>query len=305
MTRIKRAGHTKERRFIMKNGSYFVEREMLNAFMKGAAMNDEEGLYIFWETDPTVARRILPPQFKLADPEHPVVYSYFVNIREPTFAPWYMEAGIGIIGARYKEISGLYFCNLQLSGPGAQMGLLSGREMSGLPKKSCEKIVVERNDDIAHTVVEAKGRRIFEAEIEIGSYNEPMMEAVYSGIVPGASAGGYCFLFKYDIDRGSDNRLTLPKATLIGYDSVTDYKSWEAASIKSISMEPSLDDPWSELIVVKPLGAAYSINSNWIRGTDALATFEGKESDGLFSYLFAGRFDRSTICTGHQRYGQY
>jgi len=289
----------------MKNGSYFIEREKLNAFMKGAAMNEEEGLYIFWETDPKDARHVLPPQLELIDPEHPQVYSYFVNIREPTFAPWYMEAGIGILGARYKEHTGLYFCNLQLSGPGAQMGLLSGREMSGLPKKMCEKIVVERNDDIAHVVVEAKGRRIFEAEIEIGSYNEPLMEAGFADLVPGASADGYCFLFKYDICSGKDDNVILQNATLLGYDSVTDYRSWEAASIKSISMEPSLDDPWSELVVVKPLGAAYSINSNWVRGQDTLATFEGKESDDLFSYLFAGRYDRSTICTGHQRYGQY
>ena len=236
----------------MKNGSYFIEREKLNAFMKGAAMNEEEGLYIFWETDPKVARRVLPPQLELIDPEHPQVYSYFVNIREPTFAPWYMEAGIGILGARYKEHTGLYFCNLQLSGPGAQMGLLSGREMSGLPKKMCEKIVVERNDDIAHVVVEAKGRRIFDAEIEIGSYNEPMMEAGFTDLVPGASADGYCFLFKYDICSGKDDNVILQNATLLGYDSVTDYRSWEAASIKSISMEPSLDDPWSELVVIKP-----------------------------------------------------
>jgi len=289
----------------MKNGSYFIEREKLNAFMKGAAMNEEEGLYIFWETDPKVARQILPPQLELIDPEHPQVYSYFVNIREPTFAPWYMEAGIGILGARFKEHTGLYFCNLQLSGPGAQMGLLSGREMSGLPKKMCEKIVVERNDDIAHAVVEAKGRRIFEAEIEIGSYNEPMMEAGFAELIPGASADGYCFLFKYDIGSGKDDNVILQNATLLGYDSVTDYRSWEAASIKSISMEPSLDDPWSELVVVKPLGAAYSINSNWVRGTHALARFEEKESDDLFCYLFAGRYDRSTISPGHQRYGQY
>jgi acetoacetate decarboxylase len=289
----------------MKNGSYFVEREKLKAFMKEGAMNEEEGLYIFWETDPKVARRVLPPQLELADPEHPLVYSYFVNIREPTFAPWYMEAGIGILGVQYREHSGLYFCNLQLSGPGAQMGLLSGRELSGLPKKMCEKIVVERNDDIAHTVVEAKGRRIFEAEIEIESSNEPTKEARFADIVPGASVDGYCFNFKYDIGADSDGRMTLPKATLLGYDSVTDYRTYEAASVKSISMEPSLDDPWSELVVVKPLGAAYSINSNWVRGVHALATFEGKESDDLFSYLFTGRYDRSTICAGHQRYGQY
>jgi len=290
----------------MKNGSYFVEREKLNAFMKGAAMNDQEGLRIVWETDPRVARRVLPPLLELADPEHPKVYSYFVNIREPTFGPWYMEAGIGILDVQYKEHkNGLYFCNLQLSGPGAQMGLLSGRELSGLPKKMCEKIVVERNDDIAHTIVEAKGRRIFEAEIEIGGSKEPMREAVSANSVSGASAEGYCFLFKFELVTDVDGHRKLANASLIRYDSVQDYRSYEDASIKSISMETSLDDPWAELAVVKPLSAAYFISNDRIRGMHKLATLEGKESDDLFSYLFAGRYDRSTICAGHQRYGQY
>ncbi|MCX5638870.1 MAG: acetoacetate decarboxylase family protein [Planctomycetota bacterium] len=211
----------------MKNGSYFVEHEKLNAFNKSGAMNEEEGLYIFWETDQAVARHILPKQLELADPKHPMVYSY------------------------------------------------------------------------AHAVVEAKGRRIFEAEIEIGGYIDPMIEAAAPKLSPGSRAEGYCFNFKYNIGGES------PKAALIGYDSPTDYRTYEVAGIKSISMEPSLDDPWSELAVVKPLYAAYSINSNWVRSVHMLATFEGREADDLFSHLFTGRYDRSTICTGHQRYGQY
>jgi acetoacetate decarboxylase len=37
---------------------------------------------------------VLPPPLALIDSEHPVVMVYVVNIREPTFAPWYMEGGI-------------------------------------------------------------------------------------------------------------------------------------------------------------------------------------------------------------------
>lgn len=93
--------------------------------------------------------------------------------------------------------------------------------------------------------------------------------------------------------------------SLINYDSVTDYQSWEPACIQSIRMESSLDDPWAELVVVRPLGAAYSINSNWVPSISRMAKFEGEEADNLISYLFAGRWDRSTICAGHQRYGQF
>ncbi len=130
----------------MHNGSYFIPRERIYPFENPAAMNDQEGLYLFWETDSTVARRVLPPPLELADPEHPVVSVYVVNIREPTFAPWYMEGGLGLM-CRHGQTAGLYFLNLQLSGPGAPMGASTGREFSGLPKKLCERIVIDRTDD--------------------------------------------------------------------------------------------------------------------------------------------------------------
>jgi len=92
---------------------------------------------------------------------------------------------------------------------------------------------------------------------------------------------------------------------LVNYDSTTDYKTWEPARITSITMEPSLDDPWAELAVVNPIGAAYSINSNQVSSISPIARFEGGEADALIPYLFAGRWDHSTITAGHQRYGQF
>jgi acetoacetate decarboxylase len=99
--------------------------------------------------------------------------------------------------------------------------------------------------------------------------------------------------------------MTFPTMRLLNYDTVTDYQSWEPANIKSINMEPTLDDPWAELLVVKLVAAAYSINSNRVLSVSPLAQFEGAEADNLISYLFSGRWDRSAICPGHQRYGQF
>jgi acetoacetate decarboxylase len=82
-----------------------------------------------------------------------------------------MEGGICLF-QRYGETVGVYFLNLQVCGPGAQMGMCSGRELSDLPKKMCERILVERTHDCACTVIESKGRRIFNVEIEMGAYND-------------------------------------------------------------------------------------------------------------------------------------
>ena len=289
----------------MKNGSYFIPREEIRPFMNPGAMNNEEGLYIWWETDPATARRVLPPVLDFVDPAHPIVMVYVVNIREPTFAPWYMEGGIALI-CRYGEMGGVYFLNLQLSGPGAQMGLLSGRELSGLPKKICERIAVERNGNYTRAFIESKGRRIFSVEAEVGAYNDPLMEQMFKDAGPGQQGRDTCMLFQYELGRAPEGHATFPRVRLLNYDSVTDYQSWEGAGITSIEMEPSLDDPWAEISVVKPLGAAYSVNSNWVAGVTMLAEFEGEEADNLFSYLFSGRWDRSTLVGNRsQRYGQY
>jgi acetoacetate decarboxylase len=94
--------------------------------------------------------------------------------------------------------------------------------------------------------------------------------------------------------------------SLFKYDSVYDYQTWDRANIKSIKMEPSLDDPWAELSVVKPIGAAYSKNSNRVLdAASKLADFHGDEADNLISYLLSGRWDRSIISGGGQRYGQF
>ncbi|MEK4033665.1 acetoacetate decarboxylase family protein [Methylocystis sp. IM3] len=289
----------------MKNGSFFVPTEQLAGFMKNPEMKNCEGLLLSWETDPAVARRILPPPLELIDPQHPVVSAYVVNIREPTFAPWYMEACIGLL-CRYREIPGITLLNLQLSGPGALMGLCTGREGSGLPKKLCERIIVERTDDYARAFVEAKGRRIFDVEVELNPPGMPEL-AKAAKAKRGAKERGSCFVFTTELRVGSvpADGIMLSRARLLNYDNVNAFEVCEPGAIKSIAMEPSLDDPWAELSVVKPLYGAWSVYSNPILGTSVLAEFQDAEANKLFPYLFAGRFDRSTICPGHQRYGQF
>lgn len=166
----------------------------------------------------------------------------------------------------------------------------------GLPKKLCEPIVVERNDTYAHAFIGSKGRRIFEVDVEVEAGDEGQA---------GRRETSTCFTFTYEQAQASDGRAIFPRVQLIGYESAMEYHGTEFARIESIKMEPSLDDPWAELSVVKPLTARYAVCCNPVLSHSPIKQFEGDEADRLFSYLFAGRFDRSTICAGHQRYGQF
>ncbi len=281
----------------MKSGSYFIPREKIAGFMKDGAMNSQEGIFLYGITDPKV-KDLLPPPLELADPANPMFYVYIVNIREPTFAPWYMEGGIGLL-AKYQDKAGVYFLSLQLSGPGALMGAFSGRESSGLPKKLCERILVERVDDSAHCCIERKGVRLIDVELEIGKYNIPDFHAEAEACMTQKEplvTGGGCLLHKYRL--GMDG---FKDMELFFYDSPTRYYAWEPASAK-IELQSSIDDPWAEVPVVQVLGAGWAKSDNWVTSLTPLYKYTDSEAVNAMQYLFSGRYDRCTLCQSHQRY---
>jgi acetoacetate decarboxylase len=71
----------------MKNGSYFIPCEQIHPFFNPGSMNNGEGLYVCWETDPAIARRVLPPPLELIAPEHPIVMVYVVTSVSPRSHP--------------------------------------------------------------------------------------------------------------------------------------------------------------------------------------------------------------------------
>lgn len=281
----------------MKNGSFFVDAQVSASFMKDAAMNAQEGIALVGITDSSVAR-LLPPPLTLTDPQAPLCYVYIVNIKEPTFAPWYMEGGIGLI-ARYGDISGVYFLNLQLSGPGALMGAFSGRETSGLPKKLCERIVVDRLDDYAHCFIERKGIRLIDVELEVGHYNSPQTSVPQEACMSGeryVESGG-CFVHRYSIG----TNLAFAELAVYQYASKTGFDHWEPAAA-TITMQPSIDDPWAEVPISEIVSAGWMRSDNWVESLTKIYEYPASDIDETMRYLFSGRWDRSVACAEHQHF---
>lgn len=277
--------------------SNFTPLEKLRRFMKDGAMNNQYGIQFFAVAEAEAAARALPPPLQLVDPDAPVMYGYIVNIREPTFAPWYMEGGIGLM-ARYGETIGLHFLGLQLSGPGALMGAFSGREGSGLPKKLCERILVEREGDWGHCLIQRKGVPLVEVTLKMGQYNDPSFALEQEGsspLNPVITEGG-CLLYKSEMDSGGFINMRL-----MHYDSPTRFYSWEPAEAQ-ICLASSKDDPWGEIPLVKILGAGWMVSDNFVRGLSPLLQLSDEEAQESMQYLFAGRFDQCTLTHDHQHY---
>jgi len=276
--------------------SYFLPIEKMGNFMTGAAMNTQEGVYVYGIADPSI-KKLLPPPLELADANAPMIYIYIVNIREPTFAPWYLEGGIGVL-AKYGDTTGVYFFNLQLSGPGALMGAFTGREGSGLPKKLCERIVVERNGDYGRCYMERKGVRLIDVELEIGKYNIPELllgNEECEKFPDGKIAGGGCLLHKYRMDDGFKDM------EILYYDSPTRYYTWEPASAV-VKLNSSIDDPYGEIPLHTVIGAAWSKCDNFVQGMSVLYRYPQDKTTEAMQYLFTGRYDQSLLGKAAQIY---
>ena len=275
-----------------------VPKEQLEGFMCNGAMNHQYGIQVFLSVDKEKAQALLPPPLKVADPG--VAYIYIVNIREPTFAPWYMEGGIGIM-VEFNGVVGLHFLGLQLSGPGALMGMCSGREGSGLPKKLCERIHVERLGNRGHCFIERGGVRLVDVELEMGQYNDPIMKMLAgaqencSQEKPITTDGG-CLLFRYRLEGNGFHGLEMTF-----YDSPTRFTNWEPASAK-VALASTEDDPWGDLPVTGVLGAGWMVSDNWVKGQRILRSYPDSEASDVMQYLFSGRYDRCTLCGEHQVY---
>lgn len=284
----------------MKN-TLVITEEQVQEFLKDGAMNNQYGMQAYFTIDEAKAQALLPPPLKLTNPG--MGYLYIVNIREPSFGPWYMEGGIGIM-AEYEGIVGLHFIGLMLSGPGALMGMCAGREGSGLPKKLCERILVERKGDFGRCLIERGGVPLIDVELKMGEYNQPiagqLMEAQEesSREHPVVSEGG-CLLFKHRL--GSFGTSAFHEMELIHYDSPTRFYSWEPAKAQ-VTLGSTHDDPWGAIPLKEVIGAGWMVSDNWVRKQTTLHRYPDSEAGNVMRYLFSGRYDQSTLYHEHQIY---
>lgn len=280
----------------MMENKVFVPMDRLANFMKNGSMNHQYGIQVFVNLDTERAQALLPPPLKVADPG--MGYIYIVNIREPTFGPWYMEGGIGIM-AEYNGVTGLHFLGLMLSGPGALMGMISGRETSGLPKKLCERIHVERLDRRGHCFIERGGVRLVDVEIDMGRYNQPGFATAQEGCSRANPivTGGGCLNFRYRIDPDAG----FNGMEILAYDSPTRFTAWDPATAK-VTLNSTPDDPWGELPIVSVIGAGWMVSDNWVDSLTTLHKYPDAQVPEVMQYLFTGRYDQCTLCREHQVY---
>lgn len=268
--------------------SFRIMKEELANFGKVSLMDNQEGIYISYLTDPAAIARILPPPLKPFS--MPVVTLSVCHINNPTFADDYYEAILGVY-ATYGKTLGLYPVGLVLGGPGAEMAVQCGRDNGSIPKKLGAEFVIRRNGDTVTAGVTRRGTQLVEATMKLGEYNSPLTAALYQFPAAGKQTFGGGFYFHIDREPDEEGVSHFKNASLLMNQCEYNYQSWEPG-LAALNLKSSVDDPWAELPINTIIGGAYSKNSLLVH---KLNLVEKLEADEVVPYLLTGRYDRTAF----------
>jgi acetoacetate decarboxylase len=247
-------------------------------------MDNCEGVFAAWQTDMEAIQKALPAPLMAF---MPVVEMYCVNVYDPNFSTPYLEAAL-IIPCLYEGQIGLYPVSFMLTG--TDNAVFVGRDQLGMPKKHADSINLYRNGDHLHTDITRLGVKIFDLDMEIGSYNDDMVEQLFGDQSnPPTVVDGLDYFFKFDMDQDSDARIAVSNVRLLSYHGNMNYKAWEDASITTCEMQPSDSDPWAMFPVVQPLGGSWTTLDIGLLGTTKVDSVEA--DDELVGKLLSGKYD--------------
>ncbi|NCB50636.1 MAG: FAD-dependent oxidoreductase [Clostridia bacterium] len=271
-----------------KESSFRLSDARMKDFGKVSLMDDQEGLYLCYLTDPEAIKKVLPAPLKPFS--MPVVTLSICHVNNPSFADDYYEAILGVY-AMYGKNLGLYPLGLVLGGPGAEMATQCGRDNGSIPKKMGAEFVIRRSGETVTASVTRRGVQLVDAKLELGSYNSPLAAAMYQFPAPGKKVYGGGFYFHFDRVPDVEGVSHFVNGAFLSNLCEYNYKSWEPG-FASLKLQSGADDPWSELPINTIVGGAMSMNSllvhklNYIQDVDA---------DAVVPYLMTGRYDRTAF----------
>lgn len=268
--------------------SFVVSNDDVKNFLTSPSMNDQEGIGFAYATDQEALARLIPAPLKLMAP---VVCGYVVHMGKPTFGGPYLEQSIFALVSYKDKMMGAYPITLLLHGPGAESGVIAGREGAGIPKKLADSIDLRRNDDTATATVVRHGTTLMNVSWEKGELNDPSIMKQFAGqLALGKEAEMNSFFYKYDIDQHDDGTNHFNNVQLVATQLRSLADQVEPGKL-TIEMNSTPDDPFGELKVLKPLGAAwFHFDTSVMFNTLKLETVD---TVATMPKLLTGRYDRS------------
>ncbi|MDO4400214.1 MAG: acetoacetate decarboxylase family protein [Coriobacteriia bacterium] len=252
----------------------------------GLVMDDMEGIWLAWATDPAAVQAMLPPAVEFAAP---VVLSYIVKA-DTKFAGTYNEAAM-IIPCVYQGKPSAILQSLLLCGPGAYQALYFGREMAGMPKKICDDVIVELGEETASATIVKSGVEVLKCQLKIGEYNTPAGNEMFGANVPGQPFHQDSFLMKFNLEQYDDGHIGFENGRMLVTENDTCYEYWKPATAE-IQLTECADAPWASLPVAQVLAAGVGKYSMYNFITYKIGEFDAEENA---PYLLRARFDSKLL----------
>ncbi|PKN89302.1 MAG: acetoacetate decarboxylase [Deltaproteobacteria bacterium HGW-Deltaproteobacteria-1] len=215
---------------------------------------DAEMLSVFWETEPAIIERLLPPPLKPA--ATPVAMAFVANYPKTGFGVTYRESAL-FVSAEYKGVEGNYCLAMPVTD---DMAMVYGREYYGYPKKMAEVHITQNSDNFAGWT-QRRGYRFMEVQAKLtGKFNDPEAEKKLAQRVnkDGAFSG---IAFTYRFFPGPNAELADYNPWLVRQETVFRPKTIKFGEAE-ITFHNSPFDPWAEVEVVKMLGAVYMVGDS-------------------------------------------
>lgn len=226
--------------------------EIAKGAQKNAEFLDAEMLTIYFETKQEVVARLLPPPLKPT--QLPIGGAFIANYPKTNFGVTYQESAL-FLQAEFNGEEGAYCLAMPVTDDTA---LILGREVFGYPKKIAN-IQLNRDGNEMSGWTERRGVRFFEARAELtGKFNDPATQQMLIERMA-SNPDMVIFNFKY-----------FPSPTRDGFDynprlirEVVEFRpnSMEMGEAE-LAFRPSDHDPWSDVEIVRVLGAVYTIGNN-------------------------------------------
>lgn len=267
--------------------SFVVSKADIKNFSNTPVLKNMRGIFYLYSAPPETVKHVIPAPLEYVAP---VVVGYFTGFSNTTFGGPYVEFCIGTV-ASYKGQTGIYPLSLMLAGHGAEMAVKVGTNCCGFPKKIADRMDIDLNGDELRCSLDRHGVRLFEAAVKLdGEYN--LATASNFLAIPGVGdvvPGGYFIhhLNYIQTEAGNVEFLNVDLCELFTEHKVRRYTPGKLVHIK---VQSSPDDPYGELQVLAPMGAAYfETDGITMKATKVLEALDPEEAA---PYLMSSRFDR-------------
>jgi acetoacetate decarboxylase len=226
--------------------------EIAKDFQTKGEFYDAEVLTVYFETKPEIAERLLPPPLKPA--ALPIGGAFVANYPKTNFGVTYLESAL-FLAAEFDGEEGAYCLAMPVTD---DMALILGREVFGYPKKIGD-IHFKRGGQTVEGWTERRGVRFLEVHAKLtGTFND---EAAQKMMIERMAANQdlVVYNFKYFPAPGRDGFDYNPRLVK----EVVEFRptSMEMGEAELV-FRPSEHDPWSEVEIVRVLGAVYTVGNN-------------------------------------------